>query len=176
MSKLTRADSLEQRWISEGHAARVEAVDRWLFEEKLSPASVQSRLQSEFGCKVATTTLYALIHRRRNLRSLDRIRTAQEAAEAINQLPGADAMDSATLKAASQLTFDLVSSGEADADSVSKLVNLLLKKQQIQQDERRLALLERKAKEADAAKATTADESLTPEQKQQKLRQIFGMV
>lgn len=52
---------------------------------------------------------------------------------------------------------------------------LALKKQQLSLDRDKFELLKAKAEQADKARATTEDESLTPEEKQLKLRQIFGM-
>lgn len=45
----------------------------------------------------------------------------------------------------------------------------------LDQDERKLALLEAKAARADEAESTTKDTSLTPDQKEAKLKAIFGI-
>jgi hypothetical protein len=50
-----------------------------------------------------------------------------------------------------------------------------LDERKVKVSERRMALLERKAEQADKAKAVTSDASLTPEEKAAKYRQIFGM-
>lgn len=53
-----------------------------------------------------------------------------------------------------------------DATSRRELVSVM---------RRKLALLERKAQQADATEQITKDADLTPEEKQQRIRQIFGM-
>lgn len=49
------------------------------------------------------------------------------------------------------------------------------KDKSLELDARRLSLLEKKAAQADAAKATLGDERLSPAQKQARMREIFGM-
>jgi hypothetical protein len=49
------------------------------------------------------------------------------------------------------------------------------KERSLQLDERKLRLLEKRAAQAEAAEKVVGDAQLTPEQKQQKMRQIFGM-
>jgi hypothetical protein len=51
-----------------------------------------------------------------------------------------------------------------------------LDERKVKVSERRMALLEKKAEQADKARAVTSDESLTPEEKQARYRQIFGMM
>lgn len=52
---------------------------------------------------------------------------------------------------------------------------LELKKGEAARDERRLRLLEQKAAQADAARQTLGDAKLSETEKQQRIRQIFGM-
>lgn len=74
-----------------------------------------------------------------------------------------------------QSFFTALALEQQDVKSWHLAQSLALKKQQLGLDSRKLALLEKKAAQADAARNTTADDSLTPEQKDAKLRQIFGM-
>lgn len=61
------------------------------------------------------------------------------------------------------------------ADIIGESAKLRMKQRDLDLAERRVALLEKKAAQADAAEGVTRDEALTPEQRQAKLREIFGL-
>lgn len=69
--------------------------------------------------------------------------------------------------------MDRANSPACDPKELSILVNLILKADQLDQDRRRLKILEAKAAQADAAKQVTQS-TLTPEERDRKLRNIFG--
>jgi hypothetical protein len=57
---------------------------------------------------------------------------------------------------------------------VGDSAKLSLAQEKLSLDARKVKILEAKAAQADAAKAVTSDESLTPEQQLLRYRQIFG--
>lgn len=85
----------------------------------------------------------------------------------IAQLAVQGVTDPDTLKLVGQLTSLVLEDRKAAA-------NYELKKADLDIKERRVSLLEQKAAQADQAKGVI-ESALTPEEKQQRLRQIFGM-
>lgn len=57
----------------------------------------------------------------------------------------------------------------------TRLAKVQLDRRSLDHDARKIALLEKAAAERDAAKAVAGDAALTPEQKEAKMRGIFGM-
>ncbi len=85
-----------------------------------------------------------------------------------------------------QLAFEFLSADQNDPDAVAKLLDAVIKARRQafaetiqtrkqETEERKVALLEKKASQADAAKDVAGDSALTPEEKQVRLKQIFGM-
>lgn len=86
----------------------------------------------------------------------------------VAQLAVNGSADQATLKLVGQLTSLVLEHDKSRA-------NYSLKEKDLEIKERRIVLLEQKAEQADAAKATLGDAALTEDEKQQRIRQIFGM-
>lgn len=81
-------------------------------------------------------------------------------------------LDDATFTALKQATFDLATSPNGDHDTIIKMFSTVLKGQQFQLDRDKFDLLLRR--EAQAQDALT-DTTLTAEEKERKMRAIFGM-
>lgn len=75
----------------------------------------------------------------------------------------------------SQFGFEMLAMRTQDLEGYATLKKIRLKEAEQALSERRVALLEKKAQQADAAEGVTRDETLTPEQRAQKLREIFGL-
>lgn len=73
-----------------------------------------------------------------------------------------------------QEIFSALAIETQDSESWARVQKLRLSQQQQALEERRIQVLEKKAAEADKAREVMATE-LTPEQKQSRLREIFGM-
>ena len=84
-----------------------------------------------------------------------------------------EGVDEATMRAIRSAALDLAASPSCDPKALNILVGLILKAEQLAQDKRRLKILEAKAAQADAAKQVTQS-TLTPEERDRKLRNIFG--
>lgn len=110
-----------------------------------------------------------------------RRRTAAEGANAVAdeaQKSPAE-FDAATIDLIRQLAFELADSDNADPKDVKNLVSLLLKRKDQELKERQVDLaakrLELLIQREEAAKHTLGDEQLTPEERDQKMREIFGI-
>lgn len=102
---------------------------------------------------------------------------ANEVAEEAQKSPAE--FDRATLDMIRQLAFELADVDAPDVGGVKTLVGLLLKhgdqeikREQVEVSKRKLAILEQ---QQSRAKETLSDAALSPEQRQQKMREIFGL-
>ena len=71
--------------------------------------------------------------------------------------------------------FTAKSLKESDADTYVKMMGVRKSTAEIRIKERRLTLEEKKARQADDAKAITEDKTLSPEEKEQRYKRVFGI-
>ena len=110
----------------------------------------------------------ALIARRQRA-----VTTAEEIATEAGATPGR--FDAATIDALKQRAFELSISPGANPKDVKAIFALVLKARDQDINERKVALLEAQARKAEAAESVTRDASLTPEQREARMREIFGL-
>lgn len=129
---------------------------------------VQQRLEED-GIKLSQEAI-----RRYYLSQILPARLARQnkTAEELNKI-SVEGVDEATMRAIRSAALDLAASPSCDPKALNILVGLILKAEQLAQDKRRLKILEAKAAQADAAKQVTQS-TLTPEERDRKLRNIFG--
>ena len=84
-------------------------------------------------------------------------------------------IDAEQVSLAAQIAFEAKALELQDLDGFVALRKSRLKEMDQALTARRIKLLEKKAEQADAAEGVTRDETLTPEQRAQKLREIFGL-
>lgn len=77
--------------------------------------------------------------------------------------------------AMAQMVFDLSTDANADPKLLEKFFRLMLASERLEHNDRRLKLLEERAKQAEAAKKVTANKKLTKEEKEARYKKIFGM-
>jgi hypothetical protein len=106
-------------------------------------------------------------------RRLGALRLAQELAEEAQKRPSQ--FDSATIEALREKAFALAINPNAPAKDVKSLLMLLLKSRDQDLKERQVVLLEKKAAQADEAAKVVGDKELTPAERDQRMRQIFGV-
>lgn len=186
--KKTRADAVIDRLPRNQR----EALDRWLFEENLSYDQALERLHLDFGVRVGRSALSAYWQRCKQRELLATIASSSMGADEVSKTFAANTSKfyEPMMKLIERLAFEKMLNGEkVDVSSVVDLTNLLqqhfgglLKLRAEERKERELALkkekleLELRKYEAQFEKAKgTLDSKLTPEEKQQRLRQIFGM-
>lgn len=160
-----------------------ECLEQWLFEENLKYKEALERLHLDFGVRSSASALgrfYQRVLQRRLLESIGKnARQANEIESEFAKNPAP--VPQAVVKLVTQLAFEHLAGGarNLDPEFVVKLVKLSvdsgLKAKKLELDERRIELLEQKAKQADQAAAAVKDDGLTAEEKQARLRQIFGM-
>jgi len=120
----------------------------------------------------ALTAFYQTWSRRSAEERIIRAVTDSEAiiSSTAGALPKIDQAMEAALK---QAAFEASLSG--DNEAIKTLVTLVLKFKAADQDDRKIALQERRLRQAEEAEAVAKDEKLSPEQQQDRLRQIFGI-
>ncbi|MDP3851973.1 MAG: hypothetical protein Q8Q59_15835 [Luteolibacter sp.] len=79
------------------------------------------------------------------------------------------------LERIAQTVFTAETVENGDVEAFVKLATLRLNRQRVDQDERKLKILEAKAAKADAAEEVTNDGALTEEEKAARIKQIFRM-
>lgn len=84
-------------------------------------------------------------------------------------------LDDATLDAVRARAMELAITPGAEVKHIKALYELVLKAQAQRLDERRIDLLEKKAAAADAAAAAMKDRTLSAEEKEARIKEIFGL-
>lgn len=74
-----------------------------------------------------------------------------------------------------QRVFDMATDENANPKLLEKFFRLMLAGERLEQDDRKLRLLERRAEQAEQAERVTAATELTAEQKMERIREIFGL-
>jgi hypothetical protein len=158
--------------------ARRDAVFSWIHEECMTYAEVAARIKEEFGLETNAPVLEAM-NRRRGFewRLRDSVRRAHEEA---SLLP--EDHDERRKKALAQREFEAVLQNLSFKEiMIAQRLEMDREKLKLQQEmeprkaelaRRRVDLLEGKLS---AAKETEASPTLTPAEKQERIRQIFGL-
>ena len=150
----------------------------WLGVDGIKYDEAVDRVRDEFGVKTSAT---ALCEHYQSVVMPWKYARARDVAADFDKLADGK-FDDATRKRIAQLAFEIASSPRPDIDALSALSKILgdtaklkLQQQKLTNDSRRVALLEKKAAQADAAKEVTKSLDLTPEQRDEKLKEIFGL-
>lgn len=175
--KKPRADAKLLNLPEEQH----EQLVAWLFQSGLGYAKVRSLVKREFGIATSQAALSSFWSECCAPRLLQK---RSQSAVAANQIAddaakNAGTFDTATLALLRQKAFEILADTNADPDEVRGLLALALKARDqdqkdllIAQSQRRLELLE---KQSEQAKTTLANPALTPEERQLRMKEIFGM-
>jgi hypothetical protein len=98
---------------------------------------------------------------------------AQEVDGALSEIQR-EQIDQATEDGLRNWVLDSIVNKTISAKEVKSIMGVLVAAKKTELDERKLALLEKKAEQADAAGGVVGDTKLTPEEKQKRLEGIFG--
>jgi hypothetical protein len=152
----------------------------WLVDDNLSYADARARLAKEFSVHTSVGALsqfYAT-----ECFALRSSEAKAFAEEAVKQVKAREDLDEATLLLVSQRAFEQAYARKGDLDALAVLSKILgdsaklkLKQKDQALAERRIAILEKKAALADQAEKVTRDASLTPEQRQARMKEIFQL-
>ena len=98
-----------------------------------------------------------------------------ETAAAVLSKVGGEKVTDAAHRAVAQRVFELSTDPKADPELLAKFYKLMNDGQATAQNERKLALLEAKARRADEAQAVAGDKTQSAEERMRKIKEIFGL-
>lgn len=154
---------------------------RWLTEENLSYADARDRLWQDMGVRTSAGALSGFFAS--ECFTL-RYTQARELADTVGEAMASDPekFDQATIALVKQKAFERAVARDGDIKELAILASIIgdtakvrIKQQELALSERRIALLEAKAAQADAAEHVVRDTDLTPEQRTARMREIFGL-
>jgi hypothetical protein len=158
-----------------------EMLVRWLVDENLSYDQAVERLEKDFNVRTSVGALSAFYATEcYSVRSSE----AKEFAERVEQelLQGEPNFDLATLALVKKKLFERAYARDGDVDELAVLAKIIgdtaklrLKEKDQEIATRRLAILEKKAAQADEAKSVAASEDLSAEEKERRLKAVFGI-
>lgn len=142
-----------------------------------SMAAVRELVNGEFGFTVSVSSLsgfWQIEAPKHFIRQ--RLKSHSVASELAAEARKAPTMfDAAMVDRISQFAFELSITPGADPETVKAFVMMVLKAREQDLAARRVALLEEKAKQAEKAAGVVGDTTLSDEEKQRRMRQIFGV-
>ncbi len=155
-----------------------EQIAAWLTIENRSYAEVVKACQEQFGMKVSTG---ALVNFYQTFAAPMQKARSAEFADEFAKLLGGD-YDKASLERARQLAFEAMMSPRPDIGTAKALLKVIgdsakiaIQQERLSLDARKVALLEQKAAQADAAKGVLQDKTLSDEERNQRMRSIFHL-
>lgn len=152
----------------------------WLVDENLSYVEARQRLIDDFNVTVSTGALTKFYATECFAMSQSSARAFAEQVE--KQVLASDStFDRATLALIKQKAFERAVAKNGNIDELATLAGIIgdsakleLKKKDQQLAERRIAILEKKAAQADEAKQVNGRADLSDEEKLARYKQIFG--
>ncbi len=161
--------------LTDGEAAgqAMEAVYQvmgWLHAS--SYADVVEMVRAAYGVETSPAALSGFFRRFKSSWFSERMRRSSTAARELASTLARPEVESATWDLISQHAFELITSPNPDPAELVKLGRLILQAQKQAVDERRVALLEEKARKLDAVReAAESSDDLTPEERLKKIRE-----
>lgn len=158
-----------------------EMLRRWLVDENLSYGAARERLREDFGVETSERALSVFYAKEC---FSDRFAQARDFADkvAAEVQEGADKFDDATISLIKQKAFERAVAKDGDLKELQILAGIIgdtaklrIKQQEVELAERRIALLEKKAAEADAAREVAGDAALSAEEKEARIKAVFGL-
>lgn len=135
--------------------------------------TIREKLEAEKGVKVSLSTLSIWLNWF-SMRSKFAMaaETSDFIARIAKEFPGLNIEDEKVMKLA-EAYFTAKSLKESDCDTYVKMMGVRRGTAEIRIKERRLTLEEKKARQADDAKGIAGDKTLTPEEKERRLKAVF---
>lgn len=147
-------------------------------DERREPLRVMRAWLHEQGHRFAASTISDWLAQERTARFAARLKSAAAVADEVAKEAAAasgDDVDNAIIAGVKELTLDLISRQGTDPKDLRGLLGLVLQSRKQDLEARRVAVLERKAEQADKARAITTDEKLSPAEKEARYRAVFGI-
>jgi len=170
MSRKPRADS---KLDSLGESQQAELVR--LLADGCSYAQAIEWVEAECQVKTTLASLSAFYKRHVVPVIKDRRDFAAAQAGALDKLSGRVDWDKASIEQLKALAFRELNREGADVETIEKLTKLLLKNREQEMSERKLVIMEQRAKQAVAAQKVVGNETLSAEEKANKLKELFGI-
>lgn len=141
----------------------------WGYEEALS------WLSSECGVTSVNSALTAFYKRHCKPVIKERRQLASMKAEVLGEEAGKTDWDKASIEKFKQIAFEVMNSSNADIKKVERMFRLLIANRAQDQNERKLDMLQDAARKAEEAEEVTKDDKLSGDEKQARLKLIFGI-
>jgi hypothetical protein len=179
--KKKRADSVLDKLPPNQRAT----LEGWLFNDNLSYTDAAKKLWEDFNVRVSPSSLSSFWQECSQRRLLDRIASSGvKVNEAVGQFRKSQAQTLEAMEGmVGTIAFEksMKDGDEFDPKTIANFTSLMIeikklaiKEAELSLDQRRVILLEKKAKQADDA-AEIVESKLSPEEKQKKLKSIFGI-
>jgi len=149
----------------------------WILTPGLSYRLVKKMAAEEFKLEISQSTLsrfyrsYCVVELLRQ--RADAVFVTDEIGKEIERVPGR--WDQATIDAIKQKSFEMAIRPGSKPTDVKNLYSLVLKHRDQEMNERKLKLLEAAEKKVREAEETTKNSTLSDEEKQQRMKEIFGL-
>jgi hypothetical protein len=157
-----------------------EMLVRWLAEENVSYEIARDRLWQDFAVRTSTGALANFYATQCWQRSSEHAREFSEQVREAAKSTGED-FNTATLALIQERAFILARTRGADVGDLATLAKIIgdsvklgIKQRELALTERRITLLEKKAAQADEARAVTQNTGLSEAEQLARYRQIFG--
>ncbi|MFC5049236.1 hypothetical protein ACFPK9_01200 [Rubritalea spongiae] len=170
MSRKPRSDSkLDNLPESRVLELRDGLLGGWRYEDALSWLETECDVSSSMAALSGFFKRHCkpVLKQRRQLAALK--------AEVLVEEAGKTDWDAAILEDVKQMVFEFMQDPNADFEKTEKLLRLVLKSRDQDMTERRVKLLEAAARKAEEAEAVTGDGKLSAEEKDARMREIFGL-
>ena len=132
-------------------------------------------LKVECGVSVSLSSLTPFYSRHVEPILLERKKFAALSANTLAKLAAeSDAFDAAAIGELKEYAYRLIRDPESDPEETRKWMETLIKAQAGSRDDRKLKMLEAKAAQADAAEKVSNNGAMSAEEKQSRMKEIFG--
>jgi hypothetical protein len=133
-------------------------------------------LQVECGVSASLSAFTPFYSRHVEPILVERKKFAALSAKTLGKLAAeSDAFDAAAIGELKEYAYRLIRDPQSDPEEARKWMETLIKAQAGQRDSRKLAMLEKKAQQADEAAGVATNEKLSDTQKAAELKRIFRM-
>lgn len=145
------------------------------WSEEHSLAEIRALVRDQWTVETSESALSEFLSWMRLGRSLEQAASfADDIRQTLTQLPNLN-LNEEQINSAAQVVFELEAAKAKDLKAFIGLRRLRQKDKDQQHDSRKIQLLERRAAQAEAAERVTQDPAMTSEERERKLREIFGM-
>jgi len=160
---------------------RKDTLRQWLVDENISYEEVVKRMGELWNLKSSVGAVSDFFAKECfSLRFREASKLAEDLSATLKESP--QVFDEATNKAISQKAFELAVAKDANVGELVQLAKIIgdtarlkLKAQEVELDLRRISILEKREAQAEAAETVARNPALTPQEREQKIKEVFGI-